>query len=270
MSDDFLREVDEELRRERMEQFWKKYGGFVIGAAALVVLIVGGQSLMEQQKEKKIAQASEQYLNAMMEYDKGIVKNGTSNDYQVADALLTNLIEKDAAGYSLLSHFLLAQSLGLKDLQKSLNAYKVISDNAKLDPKWRELAQYRAAALLIESDRAQEALEPLNSLAQGSGTWRHFARELLFINDMKNNRFEDAQKWVTLMASDSETPDALRVSLADYMSLASSGSVTVIGENKVEPVGNNQENDVKKYEETQELPSAGISPPTTQLPQTKQ
>ena len=39
---DIFREVEEELRRDRAEELWKKYGRYVIALAALVILAVGG------------------------------------------------------------------------------------------------------------------------------------------------------------------------------------------------------------------------------------
>ena len=39
---DIFQEVDEEVRRERLMQLWKRYGNFVIAAAVIVVLGVGG------------------------------------------------------------------------------------------------------------------------------------------------------------------------------------------------------------------------------------
>ena len=39
---DILREVDEELRRERYQKLWERYGIYVVGAALVLVLAVAG------------------------------------------------------------------------------------------------------------------------------------------------------------------------------------------------------------------------------------
>ena len=45
IQDNLLREIDEDLRHERYAKLWKRYGGFVIGAAvALVVGVAGYQA----------------------------------------------------------------------------------------------------------------------------------------------------------------------------------------------------------------------------------
>ena len=43
MSDtEFIRDVDEELRRDQMKSLWDRYGLYVIGAAVLIVALTAG------------------------------------------------------------------------------------------------------------------------------------------------------------------------------------------------------------------------------------
>ena len=44
---DIIREVDEELRRERMMKLWERYGIYVVAVAVLVVVAVGGWRVWE-------------------------------------------------------------------------------------------------------------------------------------------------------------------------------------------------------------------------------
>ena len=39
---DIFREVDEEVRREKLQQLWERHGNLIVAAALLVVLAVGG------------------------------------------------------------------------------------------------------------------------------------------------------------------------------------------------------------------------------------
>jgi len=39
---DIFQEVEEDVRRERYEQLWKKYGNYMVAAAIVVVMAVGG------------------------------------------------------------------------------------------------------------------------------------------------------------------------------------------------------------------------------------
>ena len=43
---DVFDEVDEELRRDRAEKLWKKYGAYVMGAAVAIVVAAGAYSFL--------------------------------------------------------------------------------------------------------------------------------------------------------------------------------------------------------------------------------
>lgn len=42
LSDTLIREVDEDLRRDRLARLWKKYGSLLVGGVILLVLVVAG------------------------------------------------------------------------------------------------------------------------------------------------------------------------------------------------------------------------------------
>ena len=48
--DNFLREVEEEIRRERFERLWKEYGTYFIAGAALIVIGVLGYKFVENRR----------------------------------------------------------------------------------------------------------------------------------------------------------------------------------------------------------------------------
>ena len=63
---DIFQEVEEDVRRERYEQIWKKYGNYIIAAAAVVVLAVAGYQAWQrydlsqrQQVSDRLRQASQ-------------------------------------------------------------------------------------------------------------------------------------------------------------------------------------------------------------------
>ena len=44
-SEEFIREVDEELRRDRIAMLWRRYGSVVLAVAVLIVLVQLVQSI---------------------------------------------------------------------------------------------------------------------------------------------------------------------------------------------------------------------------------
>ena len=63
--DGFLREVEEELRRERYERIWKEYGTFILAGAALIVVGVLGYKYVENRRITAAQTTGERYEGAM-------------------------------------------------------------------------------------------------------------------------------------------------------------------------------------------------------------
>src|SRR5262245_12778519 len=61
---DIFREVEEEVRRERFEQLWKRYGDYVIAGVALIVIAVAGYELWQRYQENQKLKASETFIAA--------------------------------------------------------------------------------------------------------------------------------------------------------------------------------------------------------------
>ena len=57
--DTFLREVDENLRRDQMRDFGKKYGGWLIGGVVLFLAAVGGWLYWQDRQRAEAAEDSE-------------------------------------------------------------------------------------------------------------------------------------------------------------------------------------------------------------------
>ena len=52
---DIFQEVDEEVRRDKALEFWKKHQNLIIAGAALIVLATGGYRFYENRKLAEIA-----------------------------------------------------------------------------------------------------------------------------------------------------------------------------------------------------------------------
>ena len=59
-SETFFKEVEENLRRDQFQSFFKTYGGWVIGAVILFLAAVGGWIYWEQQQKQQSAAQSEE------------------------------------------------------------------------------------------------------------------------------------------------------------------------------------------------------------------
>lgn len=74
MSDELLREVEEDIRRERLEKLWKRYRAPVLTAVAVLVLGTAGASFWQDHQQKKAGEAMQQLAQGVQAFEKGDMK----------------------------------------------------------------------------------------------------------------------------------------------------------------------------------------------------
>lgn len=216
-NDEFIREVDEEYRRDQMAQIWNRYSGVIIGVAILVVASVGGWRFWEHWQDTRAQAAAVRYEEAL-----DLSREEKSAE---AQAILESLAKDDGSGYRFLSRFRLAAELGRQDPENGASAYEALANDAGLSPVWQDLARLRAAWLRIDAADPAQVRPALERLAVPANAWRHSARELLGLSGLKAGDMDYAGRWFDEIAADRETPPALRQRLAVYTALVAGGNV---------------------------------------------
>ena len=214
---DIFREIDEEVRRDKAAELWKKYGWVVTGLAILAVLAVAGWQFWlhrEQQASQVVGARLEAALKASRD------NNGTE-----AEAILGELAASAPAGYRQIARFRLAAETAKRDAAAGATAFDALANDTSLTQLYRDLARLRAGMLrvdLLPYDELRAALEPL---ATPQGAWRHSAREFLGIGALKANLFEDAGRWFDAIVTDPQSPSVLRQRTELYLALVRGGPV---------------------------------------------
>src|SRR4051812_14182664 len=115
-----FREVDEELRRDRMRTGWRRFGPLLIGAAVAVVLLVAANEGWAWYQNSNAARSSDQFYAALDLEDGG--------DVAGAQKALDTVIAQGSGQYPVLAKFkqagLLARQ-GKKD--DALAAYDALA-----------------------------------------------------------------------------------------------------------------------------------------------
>jgi hypothetical protein len=170
-NENIFREVDEQLRSERMRRMWAQFGPFVIGAAVLVVVAVAANEGWSWYQNSRAAEASDR-LYAALETAEG-------GDVEAARQTLADVEAEGVNGYPTLARFrqagLLAES---GDIQGAIAAYDTLA-STESNIQLRELAFIMAANLLVDTGTLDDVEARIVTIASGEGGMVNAARELL-------------------------------------------------------------------------------------------
>ena len=203
MSDDsFIREVDEELRTERFQDFWTKYGKLAIGIAVAIVLATAGYRFYDYYTSKQAADAGDAFMAAV-----DLAQEGKQDEALAAFEKLE--------GQGSVTYQSLAQMRGASELAKTGNIeeavkkFDAIAANASVDDNLRSIARIRAAMLLVDTGSVGDVESRVSPLSAPGAPYRASAREALGLAYYKAGDLENAFKQYNSLVDDSETPQAL-------------------------------------------------------------
>jgi hypothetical protein len=217
MSDSqFIREIDEDLRRDQLLKLWERYGVYAIAAAFLVVAATAGWRGWEWYQTREGVKAGSRFEAALVLADAG--KHAEAEQEFAA-------IAKDANwGYRLLSRMRLAAETGARDAAAGAVAYDAIAADGSIDAAIRDVARLRAAFLLLDTAQAVEIASRVEPLMVPTSPFRFSARETLALARYKAGEQEAARAMFAELAVDPETPPALRNRAEVMQALASVGA----------------------------------------------
>lgn len=216
---DIFREVDEDVRRDRLTAFWTRYGNVMIGLAVVLVLAVAGWRYYQFQEQKKAEAIGAQYEAALK-----ASREDRSGD---AEKAFTEIVASSPAGYKLVSKFRLAAETAKSDAFAGASAFETLASETGMDPVFRDLARLRAGMLKVDSSTYAEIRPLLEPLAMPTSAWRHAARELLGLSALKSGTTDEAGRWFDMVITDPQVPAAMRQRTELYLSLVRGGPVTV-------------------------------------------
>jgi hypothetical protein len=198
-NDTLLREVDDELRRERMEKLWAKYGIYLLSAAALLVALVGGWKVMEQRARSQAEAGGAKYESAM-----ALARAGKEDE---AAKAFDELAKGKQAGYAALAELKLAGShLKSGRPKDAFDAFESLSAKSGIDPMIKGFAQVQAASLRLGEADFTEMKNRLTPLGVEGSPWRLSANELLGTAAYKAGKLSEARALLLPLLSDPVLP----------------------------------------------------------------
>lgn len=203
---DIFREVDEEVRRDKANEIWKKHGPKFLIAAVLFVAGVAGWQFWQAQQFRARAAAGAAFEAAIAE------ANGEKAEAQTS---LGTIAAGQAGSYPALARIRLASEIArtAKDdagRANAVSAFDSIAADSNLPTEWRELARLRAGLLLVDTAPLAEIERRLGPLITPTGLFRHSAREGVALAAWRAKEHAKALDALQAIILDAETPQGLR------------------------------------------------------------
>jgi hypothetical protein len=198
---DIFREVEEEVRRERLERIWKEYGDYIVAVAALLILAGAGWRLWNVYEARQAAQASNRFMAAQTLLDSGQGRMAAQN--------FARLAQTAPGGYAKLSQLAEADGLAASNNPAAaLNIYRKLA--ADSDEILSAIARIRAAWIMVDGAPKSDVENLIEPLASNDSPWRDIAREILAYADYRAGAMAQAQKEFDSLSKDKKAPSGVR------------------------------------------------------------
>lgn len=204
-SDAFLREVDENLRRDQAQAFAKRYGMIIAGALLLFLAAVGGWIYWQDRQSKVAAADSETLTSALTKLQAG------PSAYPTVAPTLEKLTDSPSDGIATEARFAQAAiALGSGNRASAVALYRSIADDKGLAAPFRDLASLRLVTLEFDTIKPEAVIARLEPLAKPGNPWFGSAGELTAMAMLKQGRKGDAGRLFAAIAADKQVPETIR------------------------------------------------------------
>jgi hypothetical protein len=203
ISETFLREVDENLRRDQLRDFFKKNGSLLFVAVILFLVASGGFIWWKQHQ----AERSEAQVEKLASIYQDIGKGNSSQAPQQLDEL-SKSGSKAVRASALFARAALA--LQQNDTRLATATYKSIAADSGLPAPYRDAALIRQTALEFDQLQPQEVISRLEPLAKPGEPWFGTAGEMTALAMIKQNKRQEAAQLFAAIARDKGVPDTIR------------------------------------------------------------
>ena len=199
----FLREVDENLRRDQLKDIAKKYGAWIVAGLVLFLAAVGGWLYWQDRQEKAAAQDSE--VLAQIYTDIGARKIG--NVPQRLDALT-----EQSSGALKASAMLARAAVAIEQNDRAAATAKFhqVAADEDLPQAYRDLGLIRATAMEFDTIRPEQVIARLQPLTKPGNPWFGSAGELTAMALVKQGKKLEAGRLFAAMAADQQVPESIR------------------------------------------------------------
>ena len=202
-NDTFFQEVEENLRRDRMTDFFKSYGKWVAVAVVLCLAAIGGWIYWEEQQKRTSSDQSEKLHAVLTDLAAGktqaVPQRVAELEKSHSDVVRASAILTDAA-----------VALEKNNRSAAIAKYRELANDKGLAQPYRDVATVRLTALEFDTIKPEEVIARLQPLAKPGNAWFGSAGEMTALALMKQNKNAEAGRLFAAIAADQQVPSSIR------------------------------------------------------------
>ena len=199
----FMREVDEELRKDRLNKLMTRYGALIIAAVLLVLAAVGGWIWWNNHRQAQAGATGESLLQGLDAFESG--------NRNAAATKIAEVSNSDVEGYRVAALFARASTQAeAGNAQAAVATLRSIAENQDYAEPYRQAALIRQTALEFDRLQPQVVVRRLGPLARPGQPWFGSAGELVGMAQIKMRRPDLAGPLFQRIGRDETVPDSIR------------------------------------------------------------
>jgi hypothetical protein len=200
----FLREVDEEYRRDQAMHIFRRYGRWIIGAIVVALIAFAGWLYWQHHSQNEAGKQGEEYDAAMR-----LIEQGQTDK---AAPALDKIATSSGEGYAAMARIAQGNLLLQKNDAKGAAAkFAEVANNAKLEQPYRDLALIRQTVAEYDSLKPQVVIDRLKGLTNPNSPWLGTAGELVAAAYLKaGNRAEAGRLYGQIAQGGEKVPQSIR------------------------------------------------------------
>lgn len=198
----FLREVDDNLRRDQMTGLARKWGTVGAVIVGLFLMALAAFLWWRNHQLEQAGKDGEQLVQVLAAADVGSASP--------TDPRLTALAGSSHDGYRALAKLTQAGLTAKDDATSGAKAYQAIADDSGNPQPIRDLATVRAVGLQFDSLPPADVVTKLKGLAMPGKPWFGSAGEMTALAYLKMNRKDLAGPLFAAISRDTDAPMSLR------------------------------------------------------------
>ncbi len=201
-NDSFRKEIEEELRRERLTAIWKTYGTYIVAAIAAVLLALASFLFWQSNRQAAAEKAGATYEEAAI-----LAKQGKTEEALKSFEALSADAPSGYVGLAQLQMAGALQKTGKTD--EALKSYEQLAASNSADAVIRDYAKLQAAALQVGKVDFTVLKNRLNDLLGENNAYRFTALELLGLAAFQAGNMPEARAAFDKLIADLGTPPGM-------------------------------------------------------------